>query len=101
MAYTKIYLKTKHKQTGKIGKILAVVCDNKVLCNFFNHQQGEMVYRKLMAEGKKAVFERGVVIQLFKDTPHAELIKLMREDIKQTSESAGVEILECKEEIIK
>lgn len=101
MGFTKIYLKTKHKETGKLGKILAIVSDNKILCNFFNHQQGELAYKKLLSEGKKAIFSRGIVIQLFKDIPQEKLVEIAREDIKQTPASVGVDIIDYKEEKIK
>jgi len=101
MPYTKIYFKTKHSKTGKIGTITAFIFENKCMIRFDNHQQAEMTYKKLLAQGNKALFERGVVIQFFKDMTQQQILDLIKKDIEMTAPSVGVDILDYKEERIE
>lgn len=79
---------------------MACISANKCIARFDNPKQTEAVYRKLLAEGKFANLERGLVIQHFKGMSQKQIEELVKRDIKESSASVDVEISDYEEKRI-
>lgn len=97
MTYIKISLRTRDKKKGSTSKMTAFIFDNKSLVRFEDHKQAELAFTKMREDGKKVLFERGILIEFYANTKKEQIREFIKKDIDTLPEKLNVDILDYKE----
>ena len=78
----KITFTTKEEKTGKKGKIIARIFDERAFVKFDSVEQTNYVYNSLIQHKRKAIKSRGQIIQLFNGMLREQIKDLLKKDIE-------------------
>jgi len=91
MEKIKLTFVTKDEGSGKQEKMTCTCFDGRAMIQFSNPMQGEVTFKRMKEDGKKVLFSRGVLIQMFPGKTYKEICKIMEQDaingVKFTNET--------------
>ena len=87
MRHTRITFNTEDKKTKKIGKTICLVFDTKAVYRFDSQEQTNVTFNKMQKDGKKVLYSRGMIYQLFPNKNMKQIVEILREDAKKGAEN--------------